>query len=57
MGGLLVTETILESKTGKTRERGGGGNMKSLLTKFGNMANGTYDEHFGSKKTILVVSL
>ena len=26
--------------------------MKNLIKKFRNMANGTYDEHFGSKKTI-----
>ena len=32
--------------------RGRGGKVKNLFKKFENVANGTYDEHFGSKKTI-----
>ena len=31
---------------------GGGENVKNVMKKFGNMGNGTYDEHFGAKKTI-----
>ena len=51
-GGVMVSETNFESKTVKTHEGGGSGNLRYLMQKFGRMANGTYDETFGAKKTI-----
>ena len=51
-GGVMVSETNFESKTVKTHEGGGSGNLRYLMQKFGRIANGTYDETFGAKKTI-----
>ena len=51
----MVNETIFESKTGKTREGGGGGNEKNLLKKFGQMANKTLYETSGDKNTNTIV--
>ena len=45
-GKVLVRESNLESKITKTHEGGGGGNVKNVIKKFGNMANGTYNKHF-----------
>ena len=47
----MVNKTILESKTGKTRERGGGGNVKNLMKKFGQMANEALHETGGDRKS------
>ena len=47
----MVNETIFQSKTGNTREGGGGGNIKNLLKKFGQLANKTLYEAGGDKKT------
>ena len=38
--GVLVRVSNLESKTAKTHEAGGGGNVKNLMKTFGNMGNG-----------------
>ena len=54
-GGVMVSETNFESKTVKTHEGGGSGNLRYLMQKFGRMANGTYDETFGAKKTIPIL--
>ena len=50
--GVLVIESNLESKTAKTHEAGWGGHVKNVMKFFGNIGNGTYDEHFGAKKII-----
>ena len=48
---IVVNETIFQSKTGNTREGGGGGNIKNLLKKLGQLANKTLYEVGGDKKT------
>ena len=50
--GYWLGNQILSKTITKTPEGEGGGNVKNLFKQFVNMDNGTYNEHFGSKKTI-----
>ena len=50
--GYWLGNQILSKKMPRRLRGVGGGNMKNLLKQLGNTANGTYDAHFGSKKTI-----
>ena len=43
---------IFSQKLSRLMRGEGGGNVRYLMQKFGRMANGTYDETFGAKKTI-----